>query len=246
MALRDLLPEVYARLLSQDLASFEIIEKAIRCEPCLMSEEPSGYLNSVKCCSHFPFLPNFLLRSILGNSGSDSAFANIEQLQSLGMISPLGLIPPLSFRRRSQADRQERFGRDESLLCPFFEAGRCTIWENRPSVCASFYCQSSHGEEGLRFWKQLGDHFHRADWSLAQLCLVQGGFSGCEINEMLSAIEGTREDFTNLWPAYWRGREIEFFGLCDQWVREHGRTWLADSRIMEPELPPLSGKRHRS
>src|SRR5690606_32741885 len=51
--------------------------------------------------------------------------------------------------------RLSAFGRDRSLLCAYFDEGRCTIWAHRESTCATWFCKHERGAAGKRLWRSV-------------------------------------------------------------------------------------------
>jgi len=164
-------------------------ETRATCSTCVMAKsdwprearDPGPFAPSLKCCTFEPFIPNFSLGRILSaNPG----------IALDGQLTPLGLIP-----RRSEAGD---FGREAESRCAFLTDGAtCSIWQNRPSVCRSYYCVSDLGEKGQGLWREAERLGNEAEWTLAHELLWSLGFTQDEIDQ-------------RTW-AEWRGRERELY-----------------------------------
>jgi Fe-S-cluster containining protein len=140
----------------------------------------------LKCCTFFPFVPNFLLGAILkSNLPGRTRIENEIQKIVLGesIYSPLGLLPSITYQKRFHSKQPDGYGNDESLLCPHYvkSTGGCGIWSERPSPCRSFYCESSYGLAGSEFWAKFEKFVSLLELTLAQEALLQLGFDSDEI-----------------------------------------------------------------
>lgn len=111
-------------------------------------------------------------------------------------VYPLGISVPAEYRKQYPDPDQPGFGQKEELLCPYFDKKNlnCGIWQNRGSVCTSYFCQSSKGSQGMDFWSSFGDYLHLVEMALAQEVLARLGFSAIQINHQLSLITGDRKE----------------------------------------------------
>jgi Fe-S-cluster containining protein len=101
---------------------------------------------SLKCCTHHPTLPNFLVGGILASGGEGAA-----------------LVVELLFPEASRwlKERPSGFGRDETCRCPFLlEEGRCGIWKHRYSVCATWFCQHVPSVGRAKYLEHSARHEH--------------------------------------------------------------------------------------
>ncbi|MDX2052740.1 MAG: hypothetical protein SFV15_10140 [Polyangiaceae bacterium] len=167
MALGGSLPEIYSALLSEDLANLELKESRADCSHCSMCHGPQDpyvapFLPSTKCCTYWPKLPNYLVGSLLSDTsgrfteGQRRVRAKIAEGVE---CTPLGLGPTAEWMDRFHAIRTTAFGRDETLLCPYYDSsidgGGCSIWAHRESDCTSFFCKFENARH-YEFWRQLG------------------------------------------------------------------------------------------
>jgi Fe-S-cluster containining protein len=141
----------------------------------------------LKCCTFEPFLPNFTLGRLLaeGSHGETLGKAFLR-----GRMTPLGLLP--------KQTAAPNFGRNHDSKCSFLtERGSCSIWQNRPSVCRSYFCVSDSGNEGQAAWKNAETLGNEAEWSLAHELLWDLGF--------------TQDEIVNENWAEWRERKNELW-----------------------------------
>src|SRR5262249_15505916 len=154
-----------------------VTETVIECSNCLMCDPQKAapkkpYSPKLKCCTYFPFLPNFSIGELLA-SGDAAVRLRWRQAADRGRVTPAGLLESSESKLRSEILGEEAFGRSTELLCPFFNSAseNCTIWNNRPGVCVSFHCRSSYGEAGLEFWSRMNRYLNFFEWSLAKAVL---------------------------------------------------------------------------
>ncbi len=193
------------------------------------SKDPGPFDPNLKCCTYFPFLPNFSIATLV----HDRNAAGMKLLESApvdGVLTPLGLFP--DGNRRFRQSESDDFGRDPKLKCPFLSAGRCQIWNQRPSVCVSYHCLSTQKDIGFQYWwthEQLGNQL---EWILAHEILWRIGFTEEETGAMIEAAQDGQDenDIDACWFE-WKGRKAELFDK----IREVALT------ITPEELRSLAG-----
>lgn len=91
----------------------------------------------------------------------------------------VGLAPSTGYRKQFAKKGKWGFGSDESLLCTFYEkkSGRCNIWSARPSVCRTFFCKSSYGDQGMSYWQKAEQFSWRMEWVLLEDFLFEEGWT---------------------------------------------------------------------
>jgi hypothetical protein len=198
------LPEFYSDFLSQDLLSLPIDEKAITCHQCLQVPQ---FKPQLKCCTFHPILPNYLVGQILLQEAKQPSFISAvlkHKISCKNEVYPIGVAVPAEYKNSYPEPDQPGFGQRQELLCPYFDKKNlnCGIWQNRGSVCTSYFCQSSKGSQGLEFWSRLGDYLHLVEMALAQEVLAQMGFSALQINQQLDLLQGESLDPEGLWNGY--------------------------------------------
>ena len=146
-------------------------------------------------------------------------------------MTPLGLGPTPAFTAGYQQAlaRPGAFGR-AAPLCPFHDAGRCTIWQHRGAPCASFHCKLDRGVVSAELWRFLIGACNAIERSLARWLLTRQGLAVSSCDALLHAPEDAEAD-ARAWGA-WRGREEAYF--------------LEAARLVEalswPEVAALGGR----
>lgn len=227
--LKEILPEFYSHFLDKNLLLSDATEKKATCHNCLRSRDRRFlylYKPHLKCCTFYPFVPNFAVGGILH-----------KQLPGAGMIEnkikerqftlPLGAFPTLKFQYEFMNREFEDFGNREDLLCPYYnrEAQNCGIWEFRGVVCTTYHCTSDRGRAGQARWSQLSNYLSYIEMALAEECLVMLDFSPRDISDQLTFLnrtewsteETTQEmlsasEFKLFWNGYTDYKE--FYAKC--------------------------------
>lgn len=158
-----------------------VTETLATCQQCIMvkpegqTRDPGPFLSHLKCCTYFPFLPNFTLGSL--------SFETIQYISKLGILLPVGLYPSTDYQNRLQQAGRQGFGKKQELLCPFYDQKQngCSIWEYRPGVCASYFCKSNQGEKGLQLWADVENYLNHFEWKLATETLFRLHYSENEL-----------------------------------------------------------------
>lgn len=204
----------------KDLGLVPLVETKANCSSCTMVKppqnetlrDPGPFDVKLKCCTYFPFVPNFSLGSIAAREGGRTDAASVfKSAFARGLLSPLGLFP-----REQQRRGRVGFGIDVNQRCPFLSDAEksCRIWSSRPSVCASYFCVSSQGSSGLQFWSKAEELGNEIEWTVAHEALWACGFTSDETAEMLLAVQSGDEDRVARSWLEWRGRELELFEKC--------------------------------
>ena len=180
------LPPLYAGWMAALLGGPIPSEPYATCEQCAMCA-PDGDANpsndyfaaDVKCCSHTPVLPNYLVGRVLADRSSDGAAGRLtvrERISARKAVTPLGLQQPPTYKVLYEQTAQATFGRSVSLRCPHYvdeRGGLCGIWRHRASVCATWFCKHERGSTGERFWMALHQLLTLVERSLSQWCAIE-------------------------------------------------------------------------
>lgn len=169
------IPPFYEKWLP-DLAGKSVSED-VDCASC------PTYALAFKCCTYFPYIPNFTLGQLLRRE-DPMVKGKLRIALQKGRVSALGL-----FESSANAKLREKlgggaFGKSKDLLCPFFDKGACSIWESRPGVCVGFLCRSSHGELGLKLRNEIDSYLNTFEWTLANMALWRVGFSPDDVKRL--------------------------------------------------------------
>ena len=222
MSQSHLYPPSYSIWLSERLKG-TLIETQATCEKCAMvhpeglTRHPGPFKNELKCCTYFPFVPNFSLGGMILEK--DSAIdLRLKIAEAQGLLLPLGLFPTPERTQSMKENRFEGFGQRPELLCPFFNSLTlgCSAWKQRPGVCTTYFCKSDRGAEGLKFWNQVEEYLNHFEWKMAQEVFSQLGFSENEM-EMCKAVMSTEEGdeerkyFIQAAWGIWENKKSELF-----------------------------------
>lgn len=168
------LPDV-VRALVPELDRFAFPEeRRANCSACPMITE--GFDPQTRCCTYHPDLPNYTVGRALrrGGGGADLVRRRLRDAEGL---TPRGVGWGSAQREAYLAHRQERFGKDNALRCPFWVEGplSCGIWRDRGTVCRTWFCRLERGPRGLRAWWGLRDLLAEVEIALADACVARGG-----------------------------------------------------------------------
>jgi hypothetical protein len=206
------LPAHLARWVNAEIQSSLLDESGLNCGSCVR------FLG--KCCTFQPFVANYLVGEKAGSA--ENYF-----------VSPLGL---LATQQYQMAHRKSADGsRGWDLICSFYErnSGRCSRWQTRPAECAAHFCESTHGSRGNEFWQKLSVQFNQIEVAVAQMAMVEFGFSPKVIGEQISwlVLPPEKLNMRKIWGD-WFGEENLFFSKCAAWAakisRDQVEEWLAE------------------
>ena len=197
--IKNLLPELYQNILEKKFLNSSIHETKATCDNCLRSRDHRfkfTYKSDLKCCTFFPFLPNFAVGGILFKQTAKSHIVK-HKISNQQFSLPLGLFPDLKYQHQFQNKKETDFGNRSDLLCPYYDTqnSNCGIWEFRGTVCTTYYCRSDYGEKGLLFWQELNDFMSYVEMALAEECLVMMDFSPRDISDQLIFLN--KQNFTS-------------------------------------------------
>lgn len=196
--LKEILPDFYSNLLNKNLLQTDVTETKATCQNCLRSRDqrfPYTYKPHLKCCTFYPFLPNFAVGGVFAKKlkGAETLRTKIKNKE---FTLPLGAFPTLKYQHQFFHKKKTDFGNREDLLCPYYnsEDHNCNIWEFRGVVCTTYYCRSDRGNAGLNFWSDVSDYLSYVEMALAEECLVQLDFSPRDISDQLNFLN--RKEWT--------------------------------------------------
>jgi hypothetical protein len=178
-------------------------------------------------------LPNFTVGRILLDT-DPAMLANrgpFHQRLAGETVSPLGISIPAEYNALYRQFRG-RFGHAAQMRCPHYlaDSGRCGIWRQRTSVCATWFCKYVRGSVGDRFWTSLLQLLRNVEYQLSFWCVNQlnpGDDSLARLFAYRAARSSTEDDspdiirnsrrYRTLWGR-WLNREREFFEECGKLV----------------------------
>lgn len=210
--------------------TFEVHE-SLDCVNCEMSCGSNPvYKEELKCCTYHPFLPNYLVGGVLTKGTSYAQNKIKEQIKKLKFITPMGIVAPESYQFKFSFKNADDYGSDESLLCPYFDKGLCSVWEFRSSECQQFHCRSDYGKKGLKFWKIFGESLYDVEILCAQWAMLEKGYHLEEVMDSTDSIKihhftenseaklvYSQAEARKLWQHQW-GRIEAYYKECYQVV----------------------------
>ena len=237
MKFRNKLPLIY-HLRFPEFLDLEYPKETIAsCDNCtLCRSKQSPYVNT-KCCSYHPHLANFLIGGVLSDPDRSlelGKYRVLEQIQNRIGVTPYGIIPGEAYQKRDKELKSRKFWDRpkallESLLCPYYDKGNCTVWKYRENLCVTFFCSSTGGKSGKTFWDKVNQYLKMAETDLSQYAMLQLGWSPekIKINSVstsdfkLEDKEGNiiEENYSKVWGD-WVGREAEFYKKCYEIVAQ--------------------------
>lgn len=229
-SLRRLLGTAYAAVLPGFFDRPAPPERRATCEGCAMcvpvgeapaAGERAGFSPDAKCCTYHPSLPAFAAGALLADGSPEWQEGRRrlrERIARQHGVGPRGVDAPPAYWLRYEA-APSAFGRARDLLCPYFDAGRCTVWSFREAVCATYYCKHEQGADGQAFWQAVRRYLAELGEALVTHALVE---LGCDTELALARPDArvTPEeldgqplppaDYQARWGR-WAGREEELF-----------------------------------
>jgi Fe-S-cluster containining protein len=224
MAHSYLFPELYSAWLSQRLPG-SVGETLATCDACAMvkpsglTRDPGPFKAHLKCCTYFPYVPNFSLGAML-NEKPEVVRVRLQTAEAQGVLLPLGLFASPERQSLLEELGSEGFGKTDELLCPFYDSvgNVCSVWRQRPGVCTTYFCKSDRGASGLEFWSDVESYLNHFEWAMASEVFSRLGFTDddmemCKATMICDELE-EREHFVRAAWGDWIERKEEFFKLC--------------------------------
>ncbi len=260
---REPLPPLYDGWMLELLEGAIPRESRATCNNCAMCSQPGAesgprerYFDpTIKCCTYIPVLPNFLVGRILTDddpAARPGRLAVEKRIKEGVAVTPLGLGPSTTYLLLYDNIDRNTIGRSRALRCPYYleDGGRCGIWRNRNSMCATWFCKHGRGQLGYFFWREsLLSLLRLIERDLTFWCLLQLGFDDglrhlmkiSEQNEALTAesIDNRAEPERQklLW-AGWSGRERDLYIKCAEMVA--GLSWSDVLGLCGPQVHTYS------
>ena len=192
MKFKHLTPPLYSEILSHEILRMDLNETKATCDQCLRARPPTPlkdrYQNHLKCCTYYPLVPNFAVGAILADSTGRYDYAQKvirKIIQKRQYSLPIGLLPPVAYQLEFRNRKDGEFGQKEDWLCPYFhqEKNQCSMWAYRGAVCTSYYCKSSYGKKGQKYWSQMSDYLTYVEMALLEESLIRLDFSPRQISD---------------------------------------------------------------
>lgn len=240
MKLKYLLSDLYAPFFSAKFREFSIVELKATCQQCIQA--PHKYKEDLKCCTFWPFIPNYIVGAILSESKERYGYAQRvikELIKNKDCCLPIGIVAPSWYQVAFKRNKPKVFGKNKKFLCPYYqkESNNCSIWQYRGSVCTSFYCESSYGKKGIEFWHSLENYLSYLEMSLAEEVLAYGDYSPREMSNQLDFVnfQGvspqkgvlSKEAYKKIWKHN-TSKEEEFYIKAYFFIKELPKEQIKD------------------
>src|SRR5947208_2142377 len=212
-----MLPGLYERWFIEICGRPAPVESRSTCDSCAMLPgapdlPPEGPFDAaVRCCTYHPDLAPHLVGGIL-KDGTESGRAVVRaRIAGRTGVTPLGLGPSPEYAaaRERAVDPRDAFGHSRELLCPFYEGGRCGIWQHRGVPCAAFHCKFDRGAIGFGLWNLIAIAFNAVERALGVWLLRRQHLHAPACDALLHAPADSAL-YARAWGA-WIDREEEYF-----------------------------------
>ncbi|MEZ4871036.1 MAG: hypothetical protein R2827_02080 [Bdellovibrionales bacterium] len=184
-----------------------------QCEPCEGVKE--GYSESAKCCTYFPFVPNYRITGLPERV--------LQELSNQGNFTYMGVHPNREYRKQFALSP---FGQNSSLKCPLFQKNQCSIWTQRPGECQLFFCKPF---KEIQFKRDMKNFMSEMEFGLSQLSALYAGRSLEEIQWSLSVFDHNESLSLD-------GEIEKFYKECSELYGQYKQVWI---RELRESLSPL-------
>ncbi|AHZ84457.1 hypothetical protein [Bdellovibrio bacteriovorus] len=192
MLLKYQLPRIYENILPREILNFAPEEKKATCDACAMSRPQNKakihYRADLKCCTFHPFLANYMVgATFLDSSATEAHRIFRDKIERREYALPIGLVAPVKYQVQFNNREEGDFGQREDWLCPYYnkESQNCNVWRNRGVVCTTFFCKSSYGKTGLKFWEKFSNYLWYVELALLEEALAMLDFSPRQVMTLL-------------------------------------------------------------
>lgn len=210
---------MYQSFVPSQLWNADIQETKANCNQCIQA--PHKYDSDLKCCTFWPFIPNYIVGQILQSKEQKYHLVKIviqNHISQRQFNLPMGMVAPVEYQINFKRRKSKVFGKDESFLCPYYDkkSNNCGAWLYRGSVCTSFFCESSYGKKGQGFWHNFENYLSYLEMGLSQEVLAYKDFSPKDVNQQLeffnveNKIKWTLPLYKKLWKHFYK-KEIDFY-----------------------------------
>jgi Fe-S-cluster containining protein len=226
------LPGIWQYLLPEEFMWLKLPnERFAVCGEC-HRVETHDYRSDCRCCTYFPQIPNFLLGLALKDPDSEKL---VKKLIESGNALPEGSqFSPKQFYDTTKEFSDELFGKSTLVTCPFIDSSKpvCGIYPYRGSICATFFCENDHGDEGREYWEKIQALVGQIETSICQWAMDKVGLDAKRYIERMNSLSDKIEELSDpssgawslsirkfLWGD-WFGRECDFYEECADLVIE--------------------------
>lgn len=245
---RDLLPAVFDRPVPEEVRA--------TCDDCAMCgdvrpHENVSFLPSTKCCTFHPQLPNYLVGALFEDPSPELEPGRQRmraRIASRSRVTPRWVAPSRKVRAIYRSARHEAFGRSETLLCPYYDEGQCTVWRYRESYCSTFFCKHDAGDDGRELWREIRRFLDDVERSLARHFAAKLAPELTEPRPHMTLEEledqPPHPDDYAAWWGDWQGREEELYRACAGELAKMGPAELDAVLLVDAKrrLPLVEGR----
>ena len=220
------LPVLYQRWVEELLPAGISWEREATCLDCAMCSHHAPHLDrgigfynkATKCCTYFLDIPNFLAGRAVANDNPGAA-----ALRSI--IAKDGDMPGKASMRAVQPN------------------ALCGIWQQRNSVCSTWFCKHGRGTPGARFWQSVQGLFSSLGWGLSWWAITEVVDEPAEVLS-IGEVRVNEANPMALRPdawRHWKGSRISFCEACaDRVERRSAREAIAiagmDARLFQTQM----------
>ncbi len=238
----DYFPKLYSGFFPEFFSSYISKEEIAVCADCIMLKPEKSlqqqvyYSEKSKCCTFFPYIPNYLAGLILSDTAKDfeQGREKLKEIIAKGQgISPKGISAGKKYSLLYKKSKKLAFGKNTSLICPFFvnRQNSCSIWNGRSAICSTFFCRYNAGVFGENFWRNIQFYLQETEKKLSKYAIMQldaltdyfnhepeeSDFKPFEVDD------AKHPDYEQIWGK-WYGKEIEFYVRCYDVIASLTRT----------------------
>lgn len=265
---KDKLSPLYRQLLPESVLNIELPEERFAdCDNCHHCQNERNFRFETKCCDYHPRLPNYIVGAILSDESPELQEGKkriLEKIKNRQGVTPYGIVAPMPYHTKFQANRAKKKGEIApqaeitELKCPYLNDGLCSIYKYRSDICPVFYCMSSSGQKGSKFWTNAHNYMTTIERKLTIYALQEVGYPLKNIhtkgiNSPLFNLENKdgevkQETYSALWKK-WEGQEIAFYTSCFAAIVELDQAQVdnllgIEERIDGQQLQILAKKMH--
>jgi len=231
---------------SQCLSHPVLKETRSDCRNCPMAKKTEFkdeivFKNETRCCNYIPKLSNFQVGNILLDERPAMAKGRAliaKRIANRRGATPLGLYPDTNEKAAYWAlTEYDKVGQSDELACPYWVKGEypCSIWQYRPSTCATWFCRHQRGQTSKNFWLKLEQLLRTLEHALSYHCLSKMELSPTSLDllfphhddEPATDMEND-QNYRAVWSE-WMGKEFAFFKACAKVT--HTLSWKEITRI---------------
>ncbi len=226
--IKDGIPTIYWNILPDWIESEIPVETHATCHDCSMLAENNddaatqhmSFSPRSKCCTYHPVMYNYMVGGLLSDTSpgiEEGRRRILEKIKNRVGVTPYGILPPAKQLYLYEVIG-DSFGRAESLVCPYYENGDCTVYDYRESTCYTWFCKYVSGHDGMHFWQSMKSYIHHAERTLADYVIHQLGLNPLGMFQRGKGLtlEGLEDrplpelQYRALWGA-WHSRETDFY-----------------------------------